>query len=183
VRLPSKSVRARPKRLLQLPSALFVRLRASINQQPDCRQFVSTPRFVPRHHAHDTHLAYNHVSRRRHHALRHGLRSRHTRSRPCLRVRTVCLPTPRTCPIAFASPCFMVAFAPTPPAHPRRTAVTTLARATPLPPFLQHPCARQRPASPSIAIAARYPEQPSLTTLKLRPPCPLRHSRPPFGLV
>ena len=34
-----------------------------------------------------------HVSRRNH-ALRHRLRPRHPRSRPCLRVRTVCLLTP-----------------------------------------------------------------------------------------
>lgn len=40
-------------------------------------------------------LTHRHHVSRRNHPLRHRLRPRHPRSRPCLRIRTVCLLTPR----------------------------------------------------------------------------------------
>lgn len=115
---------------------LFVRLQPfTINHPPQLRpQHASTDEFATVCYIHDPQLDCNHVSRRRHYALRHRLRPRNTRSRPRLRVRTVCPPSPRPRSIAFASSP-IIALDPLPICNPRSRACRDcqLACAAPFP--------------------------------------------------
>lgn len=142
---PLPSLPRPPPALLASP-LLSTRSTAAVRAHPSLRR--------PSHH-------HRHVSRRNH-ALRHRLRPRHPRSRPCLRVRTVCPLTPR--PLRSSS-------------LPPTSAPASSSHASSPPP--------SPPRFLSIApdrIAPYLPCYAALTSPKVRPPCPLRHPRPALGV-
>jgi hypothetical protein len=145
-------------------------------------RLVLAASFVPLLYTHGTQLDDKHVSRRRHYALRHRLRPRHTRSRPCLRVRTVCLPTPRPSPIATAASSSIIAPDPASSVFSLRHGRRNHCFATQLPPFLLHPCAPTTICTFRPSTMRSF-ESNHLTPLKLWPPSPLRHPSPPFGFL
>jgi hypothetical protein len=125
-------------------------------------------------HRHPTRI--EHVSRRRHHALRHGLRPRHPRARPRLRIRTVrflslAQPDRRR---SLHRPSISISRRPSlflrrPYVARRRAFLRTQSRARtdPLPPS-------HLPPDPLVKL--------SLTTSKLWSPRPLRHPGPALGV-
>lgn len=87
-------------------------------------------------------LRVDHVSRR-HYPLRHGLWPRHPRPRPGLRVRTVCLLTPRLHSDRRRPSSFFALHRPSMHCSTRRSPVDRPLRDEPLLPYPPRPCARR----------------------------------------
>jgi hypothetical protein len=147
------------------------------HHRPSARDLSQSKSCINTLHTHPS--ASNHVSRRRHHALRHGLRPRHPRARPRLRIRTVrflsLAQADRRRP--FHRPSASICRRPSPsraaPAPPLRRAATSLPR---------HPSRARTARLPSSLFPHDPPVKLSLTTSKLWSPRPLRHPGPALGI-